>query len=1114
MDDRLNPRDYRFILICLVICALCLWIGMRYFYRAFPEASIEFQFTKDSSLPVAERFLAAQGITTQGYNHASAFRYDDEAKVFLEREMGLEKANALLGRDLKLWRWGHRWFKPLQKEELRVGVTTRGEIASFFHALPEEAPGADRTPDEARAIAESFLALEIKRPLDALEFVDSQTQKRPHRTDHLFTWKVTGMNLHDASYRISVTIQGERVDGYSEFLKIPEEWSREYARLRSLNESATQVDVLLFVLLGVAMLFTLGRRVRMKDIRWNTALAFAGTASVLQFLASLNELPLALYDFDTTSSYSSYLSQSLALAVLGALSFGGIIFLLTACAEPLYREGFPDSASITRLMSWRSFRTRSFFKATLAGVTLTFFFFAYEIGFYLFANRLGAWSPADIPYTDLLNTRFPWVFVLLGGFFPAVSEEWMFRAFSIPFLQKAFRYRWLAVFLASFIWGFGHANYPNQPFFIRGIEVGIVGLVLSWAMIRFGILAPLIAHYSIDAFYSAFLFLRSGNPYLVTTGAITAGINLIPLLVALGAYIATGRFRADSAVSNRSEGSAAPLPAGPASPESEAAVTYAALSRRRVLGGFALLTVGLLLLIFLRPPRFGDFVQFRQPASAIAKAAGEFLSGLGFDLREYRSTTQPVSRVDEEAAQYAYSAAGIDGLNRIYGKLTQGEAWQVRFYRPLQKEEFRVNLDPATGQVLSFRHLLAEEAPGADIPEPQARRLATSFLKDRGYDLAQYELKEVKSEKPKQRRDTSLTWEARTGSPGAIAEARLRIQAEVQGDRIGGWTHFLKIPEEWERARERQSFYNIAAVALRVIFVIAVFALAMLVLIRGIRQGQVRWKLALQVAAAVLVLDLLSRANSIPELLSQYDTQWGLRVFALSSMAAGLVSLIGLGLAAGLAAAVAMVCYPDLYPVLRNSRSRTWVRDALGATAAALGALMILQWLVAQIEYRASRFALAPSLMLPENLGTFVPIVSSIRDAALSTLFLSTTVGLGIYLWTRMAGRFWWRTLMLAGLIGSVLPTSARRLSEIGLDLLPSLLLIAIACALTVFFLRSNYLAYLLTAATLSVFHISLSLLGQGNPVLTFQACVPWALILGFVFLMLRRSDGSPALTP
>src|SRR5436309_5675056 len=219
MKEKLDGRDYRFLLICVLICAASVFVGIRYFYLAFPEASIDFKVTREGSLPLAQEFLAEQEISTTDYRHASVFLYDDEAKVFLEREIGLEKANSIMEREVRLWRWGHRWFKPLQKEEARVEVTTRGEIASFSHSLPEDAPGANLTALQARGVAESFLVLQMKREIDSLEFLDTQTEKKPNRTDHVFTWKYAGINYHEASYRVSVTIHGDHVDGYNEFLK-------------------------------------------------------------------------------------------------------------------------------------------------------------------------------------------------------------------------------------------------------------------------------------------------------------------------------------------------------------------------------------------------------------------------------------------------------------------------------------------------------------------------------------------------------------------------------------------------------------------------------------------------------------------------------------------------------------------------------------------------------------------------------------------------------------------------------------------------------------------------------------------------------------------------------
>jgi len=1106
MPDTMRAKDYRLILICLFVCATSLWVGIRYFYRAFPEASIQFNVDKASSEPIALGFLAAQGISLDGYRHAAAFLYDDETKVFLERQLGLKKANSLMGSEVKLWRWGHRWFRPVQKEEVRIEVTTRGEIASFMHTIAEDAPGADLPPDAARALAESFLFLEIGRPVNELEFIDVQSQKRTARTDHVFTWQVRGVDYAGAGHRLSVTVQGNRVDSFSDYLKIPEEWSRNYARLRSLNESTSEVDLFFFVLLGIGMLVVLGRNVRLQNVRWSTALTFGAICFALQFLSSLNEFPLTEYGFDTTDSYAGFLGMTVLSAALEALAFGSIIALLTACVEPAYRQACPKHVSISNILSWRALRTRSFFRASLVGISLTSFFFAYEIGFYLLANKLGAWSPAEVPYTNLLNTHFPWVFVLLGGFFPAVSEEWMFRAFSIPFLQKIMRRRWIAVVLAAFIWGFGHANYPNQPFYIRGVEVGLVGLVLAWAMFRFGILAPLIAHYSIDAFYSAFLLLRSGNTYLTVAGALTAGISLIPLMAAAGAYVVTRRFRPDENVSNEQEGFPAEPDASCRDSAAQSTHAYTPLSRKAWWAAAAMLALGLLS-FFLRAPRFGSAIDFHLTSTQAAQSARRFLAARQYSVDHYLQETQPLLRADPYAVQYIYTAGGVADLNRIYETLSVAMVWRTRFYQQLQKEEFRVDVNPTDGRVVAFEHSLPEDAPGADLRAPDARAAAMSFLDDQHLDLSRFELQQTQSEKLDRRRDTTLVWQALASTPGAVGESRLRVLVSVIGDKVGVWRDFIKVPEEWKRNRDRESLYAIVAMAVRGIFLAALFSAALLSLVRGIRQGIIRWRLVVWIAALAMIIEFLDMINSIPAFRFRYDTQVLPHVFMLSGFVEAMLLLTGIGLAAAFAASLIMSCYADAPAALQLENRSVWGRDAVIAAASTLSAFLVLQWWATFLQFHASRFALAPFLSVPAGLGSYVPLISGIREIFLSALLFSAVLALGVSLWKRLASRLWLRALLVAGLLGSILPFMAGRLSEVALDAASSVPLFLLAVLLILIFLRNNYAAYVLSTATVSVARVSLSWLNQGNPGLVFQGCLLWLLILsGAIFLSFSRA--------
>ncbi len=120
MKERLRSSDYRFILTCLVLFGAAVWYSAHNFYRAFPEASIDFRVNRDGGRSLAERFLAGQSYDLADYRQASRFDFDDNAKTFLEREAGLEQANRLMGSRIQLWRWEYRWFQPQHKEEYRA----------------------------------------------------------------------------------------------------------------------------------------------------------------------------------------------------------------------------------------------------------------------------------------------------------------------------------------------------------------------------------------------------------------------------------------------------------------------------------------------------------------------------------------------------------------------------------------------------------------------------------------------------------------------------------------------------------------------------------------------------------------------------------------------------------------------------------------------------------------------------------------------------------------------------------------------------------------------------------------------------------------------------------
>src|SRR5436853_175339 len=81
-------------------------------------------------------------------------------------------------------------------------------------------------------------------------------------------WNVRDFEVHDATNRLEVTLQGNQLGGYREYLKVPEQWTRDYQRLRSKNEVAQTIDSAVTVVLVVGMIVIIVIRVRHHDVNW------------------------------------------------------------------------------------------------------------------------------------------------------------------------------------------------------------------------------------------------------------------------------------------------------------------------------------------------------------------------------------------------------------------------------------------------------------------------------------------------------------------------------------------------------------------------------------------------------------------------------------------------------------------------------------------------------------------------------------------------------------------------------------------------------------------------------------------------------------------------------
>jgi membrane protease YdiL (CAAX protease family) len=1143
---RLTRRDGWGLVALLAIGAICLAIAIRLFPSVFPEATIKFDVDRKQSRVTAESLLREMGFDVAGYRYGSSFVYDDSAKVFLERELGLEAMNEAVGKTAKIWRWSHRWYKPLQKEEYTVEIAPTGEVVRVERLLPDDSPGERRSTDEtappaqdlsgashnrlseeeARELAERFLVRVHPAGTSDLRYLGATEREWKSRTDRAFTWERTGIDWKGGRYRHKIVVQGDRVGGYEEFVHVPEAWSRDYQQLRSKNMTAGAVDTVFFLLTLLAMIVMIFLRFRGHEIRWRFAVTFACVGAALSILTSLNSLPQALYGFDTTRSWGGFLSATVINALLQGLLIGAMILIVTAAGETLYRSAYPRKMALPKIFTWQGFRTKEVFFSTLGGIIVTCFFIAYQCIFYRVATSLGAWSPAEVPYDDLLNSAFPWAFLLFIGFLPAVSEEFMSRAFSIPFFEKVLKSRFFAVILASFIWGFGHATYPNQPFYIRGLEVGIAGVIISVLMLRFNLLFALVWHFTVDAFLSGYLLFRSGNPYYILTAAIASGIFVLPFVVALVAYLRTGRFSDPEPLRHMAEAPVAPeeLAAeareavfGEATLPGQAPeivpVAIAGLDRRRTFAalGVTIVALGLLLLAThkLEKPDIPVNVD-RATASVTARG---FLTERGLSPAGYRETIDFGPGVYDESPRYIMQHSGLGGLKEYYPAQLPAQVWTVRMYKVLDPQELRVEVEATTGRVVGFEHRIAEGDSLPAVSAAQAESLAAGLLASAGLVTTGLEVKEAADDPRPKRMDRHYAWEAREGDARNVGEARYRLEGKVAGDAASGFGVKLRVPEAFERLRSRRTAATGIVIGLMILGAIGCVGVTLRDASRAHMAGVIPWRRMLRIGPIGIALALIGAINGWPRFVFNYQT-----TVAWSSF----LVLFGVGLV------TAVVLYFFMGWVLsalgRGLQPSTVLLGDAGARRKMLpGALLALFLVPAAAKVvglvRLALAGLFPRFVSPPGLDTagYLDMLSPGLAVIVSTIVTTFIGGFVVAAALRVLPSREWpgrkaRWALFAALVVGAALGPARGMGEAMMGLVMLAVMLVAAYALVRGVLRDNPLAYLAGLYGYFAFRGVAGLLEQGNGWARGQGIVALVVLAGVVVWVGVRSKDFKAM--
>ena len=208
--EKLTSSEKRALVLWVLLGIVGAVFAHKYFFRAFPEASVDFKVSRNAGVRRARTFVSGLGENISGYQTAIVFDVDDNAKTYLEREVGLQQANRLMSSELNIWYWDVRFFRPQQEEEFLVRVSPAGEIVGYDHKIEEARAGPALERAAAETAAQNFLRGKMGVDLSKWDFLseEANSSKKPNRLDWSFTWEKHGFKAKDAAVSVASDFAG------------------------------------------------------------------------------------------------------------------------------------------------------------------------------------------------------------------------------------------------------------------------------------------------------------------------------------------------------------------------------------------------------------------------------------------------------------------------------------------------------------------------------------------------------------------------------------------------------------------------------------------------------------------------------------------------------------------------------------------------------------------------------------------------------------------------------------------------------------------------------------------------------------------------------------------
>lgn len=826
----MNTQTHNHTLSIIILSLLAL-LGLSYYQinqdTIFP--TITTPVTMDQSDAIAQARIINHkdtlGLHAEKLMLSASYLTDSQTNNYLTFNDRTQKTlnQSLKNKKIQTSYWAVRLFVPQEIQENYFYFTPTGKPYGFEMLLAQEKNLPDISKEQAIALAQKKL---INYPLEGINhknyvLKNYAQEKLDQRINHEIIFEDTTQSLIEAKLQIKIIVSGDQITTLKPQIKLPENFLREFQNMQSFNGAlGSYGSVFVFIGYGSLILYALFKGSRKKQINWRDNCLAGALLTIFSFLNNLNNLPLMWFsNYKTTQVPSVFLSEQVIVFISLAISNFVFFTIIFSAAEYLSRLYFPRHQQLWRWWERESASSPQTIYLVMIGYIIFGLSTGYVAIFYLTAQHLPQiWIPAGSLFEpNIIALYQPFLESFSQSLQAGTIEECLFRAVPIAsalILGKHYKKPWLFLALIlpvqAIVFGVAHASYPQQPFYIRTVEMFLPFLAYGLVYFYHGLIPCIIGHYLYDVYqFSGMIFNMNTQGIWVQKMACIFCLLLPAFIVLRGILL-------------NPQGLKNPLPRKFLNETWKPSASRNILSEKNtttettistksftLAAIFGLLSFGMLYQIWQTSPTLTQPLAISKTEAAIQ--AQNIAKAQNINLNDKWQQNQIAILTNDTSLRYLIDSLGDKEVEDLLknpvlesqnGKLNLESflphyAWQIRFARfeGTQTEKSNELEVLVTRNKTTFNHHFSENEVMPSLDEQQAITMATQHLKQSFPQTTFSRVKTASTTTAEKRVDWQFTFEFQGSEK--LKSIQPRVDIHIVGNNIASELHYLFVPEKW-----------------------------------------------------------------------------------------------------------------------------------------------------------------------------------------------------------------------------------------------------------------------------------------------------------------------------